>query len=134
MKELIDFLKTNPVGCLATVKGDRPNARPFQFMMEDGGKLYFCTSNKKEVYRELEANPNACFSGVAADTTYVRIWGKAEFVKDAAVKEKVIDSSDLVKSIYKSASNPDFEVFYFGNGSAFLGDLKGGPPKEYTFR
>lgn len=134
MKELIDFLKVNPVGCLATVKEDgRPSARPFQFMMEEGGKLYFCTSNKKEVYRQLNANPTACFSGFSPDTTYVRIWGKAEFVKDAAVKEKVIDSSDLVKSIYKSASNPDFEVFFLADGVAFLGDLKGNPPKEYGF-
>ena len=54
-------------------------------------------------------------------------------MKDIAVKEKVIGSSELVKSIYKSASNPDFEVFFFENGSAFLGDLKGGSPKEYTF-
>ena len=134
MKELIDFLKANPVGCLATIKeGGKPNARPFQFMMEDGGKLYFCTSNKKEVYRELEANPNVCFSGAAADTTYVRIWGKAAFVKDIAAKEKVIGSSDLVKSIYKSASNPDFEVFFLEKGTAFWGDLKGSVPKEYTF-
>jgi len=132
MKELIDFLKTNPVGCLATVRGDRPNARPFQFMMEDGGKLYFCTSNKKEVYRELDANPTVCFTGFAADTTYVRIWAEAVFVKEPAVREKVIDSSDLVKSIYKSASNPDFEVFFLGKGTAFLGDLKGGSPKEYA--
>ncbi|HVN95269.1 MAG TPA: pyridoxamine 5'-phosphate oxidase family protein [Syntrophorhabdaceae bacterium] len=131
MKELVDFLKANPLGCLATTKGDKPNARPFQFMLEDGGKLCFCTSNKKNVFAELKANPNACFSCSGPQTQYARIWGSVKFVTDAETKNKVIESNQLVRSIYRSADNPDFEVFYFTNGRAFLGDLLGHPSMEY---
>jgi uncharacterized pyridoxamine 5'-phosphate oxidase family protein len=133
MKDLVEFLKANPLGCLATVTGDgAPNGRPFQFMMEEEGRLYFCTSNKKEVFRELKANPRLCFSAAGPDTGYLRIWGEARFVDGIEAKQKVIDASPLVKSIYGSGANPDFEVFYVGKGSAFLGDLKGTPAKTLT--
>ena len=50
MKEVVQFLKDNTVQYFATVGLDgRPKARPFQFMLENEGKLYFCTSNEKEV-------------------------------------------------------------------------------------
>ena len=133
MKEVFDFLKVNPLGCLATVKGDLPNGRPFQFMTEDEGRLYFCTSNRKEVYKELAANPHVCFTVTGPDTVYLRIWAAARFVPDEASKAKVMDASELVKSIYQSPSNPEFEVFFLEKGKAFLGDLKGNPAKEYTF-
>ncbi len=134
MKELIDFLNASPLGCLATVKEDgMPNGRPFQFMTEDGGKLYFCTSNTKEVFREIKANPNVCFSVSGPDTSYARIWARAVFTQDPGAKTRAMESSELVKSIYRSPSNPEFEVFYLENGTAFLGDLKGTPPKEFTF-
>lgn len=133
MKEVIDFLNASPLGCLATVKGDgAPNARPFQFMREEEGRLYFCTSNKKEVFRELKANPDVCFSACGPDTSYVRIWAKVRFVEALDARAGVIESNALVKSIYGSASNPDFEVFFLEKGTAFLGDLKGNPSKEFA--
>lgn len=134
MKEVIDFLNRSPLGCLATIKeGKTPNNRPFQFMVAEGGRVYFCTSNKKEVFRELRADPHACFSACGPETVYARIWGSVRFVEEMEAKTRVIESSELVKSIYKSAANPDFEVFYFDHGTAFLGDLKGTPSKEFTF-
>lgn len=48
------------------------------------------------------------------------------------IKKKVINSSELVKGIYKTEENPIFEVFYIGNGKAILADFSGNPPKEYN--
>lgn len=133
MKELIDFLKGSPLGALATVRADNtPNARPFQFILEKDGRLWFCTSNKKDVFRELSANPRVCFSVTGPDTTYARIWADVRFVGDVAAKAAVLEAGDLVRSIYQSPSNPDFEVFYLEKGTASLCDLKGSPAKEFT--
>lgn len=48
MNEVIRFLNENLVQCFATVGLDgKPKVRPFQYMHEHEGKLYFCTSNQK---------------------------------------------------------------------------------------
>jgi len=58
MKKIVKFLRENPVQYLATTGLDgKPKVRPFQFMLENEGKLYFCTSNKKKVYEELKKKP-----------------------------------------------------------------------------
>lgn len=58
MNEVVKFLQENPVQYFATVgKDNKAKVRPFQFMIEDGGKLWFCTNNEKDVYAEMQANP-----------------------------------------------------------------------------
>ena len=47
-----DFLIESQVQYLATIGlDDKPKVRPFQFMLEEGGRLYFCTSNQKPVFK-----------------------------------------------------------------------------------
>ena len=58
MNEVIKFLNDNPVQYFSTVGLDgRPKVRPFQFMLEKEGKLYFCTNNEKDVYSQIQNNP-----------------------------------------------------------------------------
>lgn len=47
MKDLIDFLTTNPVCFFATVEDGHPRVRPFGFKFFEEGRFYFTTSNKK---------------------------------------------------------------------------------------
>ena len=54
----MEFLKTHKDVALATVEGDRPKIRVFQIMLQEGATLYFATSAKKEVYRQLQQNQN----------------------------------------------------------------------------
>lgn len=132
MNEVVKFLKENPVQYFETVGRDnKAKVRPFQFIMEDGVKLWFCTSNQKNVYDEIKANP---YVEVCVSTTkfeWIRLSGKAVFKNDIDVKEKVITASPLVKNIYKNASNPKFEVFYLDEAKAIIADFSGNPPKEY---
>ena len=133
MNEVIKFLKENPVQYFATVgKDNKAKVRPFQFMIEDGGKLWFCTNNEKDVYAEMQANPyiEVCVSTPKFE--WMRLNGKAVFKNDIVVKEKVIAASPLVKSLYESASNPIFEVFYLDEAKATIADFSGNPAKEYS--
>jgi uncharacterized pyridoxamine 5'-phosphate oxidase family protein len=57
MKEVVDFLNANRVGCLGSVEDGRPRVRPFQFQFEADGKLCFCTASDKPVSAQLKANP-----------------------------------------------------------------------------
>lgn len=58
MKKVVEFLQANPVQYLATVGRDgKAKCRPFMFLFEQDGKLWFCTNNTKEVYKDMQANP-----------------------------------------------------------------------------
>lgn len=132
MEKLIKYLQANPVQHLATVGLDgKAKCRPFQFMIEKDGKLWFCTSNQKDVYRELQANSSLEISVTAPDFSWCRISGEAKFENNMEIKEFVIANSPLVASIYKMADNPVFEVFYVTNGSAIIADFSGNPPQEF---
>ena len=55
MKKVVAFLNENPVQYLATVGRDgKAKCRPFMFAGELDGKLWFCTNNTKEVYRDMQ--------------------------------------------------------------------------------
>ena len=133
MNEVIKFLKENPVQYFATVgKYNKAKVRPFQFMIEAGGKLWFCTNNEKDVYAQMQANPYVEVCVSTPKFEWIRLNGKAVFKNDMDVKEKVIEASPLVKSLYQSATNPIFEVFYLDEAKATIADFSGNPPTEYS--
>ena len=48
IEKAVKFLRENPVQYLATVGTDgKAKCRPFMFLLEKEGKLFFCTNNKK---------------------------------------------------------------------------------------
>ncbi|ELC8442475.1 pyridoxamine 5'-phosphate oxidase family protein [Clostridium perfringens] len=133
MNEVVKFLKENPVQYFATVGLDgKAKVRPFQFIIEEKGKLYFSTSNQKTVFSEIEKNPYVEICSASPNFAWLRLNGKVVFSKDLEIKEKVLNASELVKSIYKEASNPIFEVFYLEDAKAVIADFSGNPPKEYN--
>jgi len=133
MKEVIKFLQENSAGFLATVSGGKPKVRPFQFMLEEGGKLFFCTANTKDVFKQLKANPYVEFSSMTPSFAWIRLSGEVKFTGDKGVKEQILAANPLVKSIYQSADNPVFEIFYLDHGVAILADFSGQAARTITF-
>lgn len=132
MKEVRDFLDRS-IQYFTTVGLDnKPKVRPFMFMIEREGKMYFCTSNKKDVFRELERNPwvELCSSG--ENNSWMRLAARVCFVDDLEIKKAVQERSELVKSIYKRPDNPDFEIFYLDEAKAVISDFSGEPPRVYN--
>lgn len=133
MNEVVNFLSENPVLYLATIGRDsKPKVRPFQFMLEKEGKLFFCTSNQKEVYKEIKLNPYVEFSTTNQNNVWIRISGRIKFSNDLEVKTTIIEHNPLVKSIYKTPDNPIFEIFYLDDAKAVIADFSGQPPKQYN--
>lgn len=132
MKEVVEFLQENPVQYLATVGRDgKAKCRPFMFCFQKEGKLWFCTNNTKDVYKDMQANPEIEVS--VSDSTYalIRLNGKAVFENNMEVKEACM-SNPIVKGQYKTADNPIFEVFYLENAEATIADFSGNPPKKFN--
>ena len=129
MNEVVTFLQENPVQYLATVGRDgKAKCRPFMFAGEKDGKLWFCTNNQKDVYKDMQANPNIELSVSSPAYAWIRLSGEAVFENNMAAKEMCIQNP-IVKGQYAEASNPIFEVFYLKNAHAVIADFSGNPPK-----
>lgn len=133
MKEVVDFLTKSHIQYFATIGTDgKPKVRPFQFMFEEGGKLYFCTSNQKEVFKEVQKQPHIELCASGENFSWLRLSGKVVFSDDLTLKAKVLEASPLVKSIYYSPDNPAFEVFYLADAVATIADFSGNPPRIFN--
>lgn len=133
MNEVIKFLQENPVQYLATVGRDgKAKCRPFMFVCEFGGKLWFSTNINKDVYKDMQANPNVEFCVSSPKFAWLRLSGKAVFENNMEVKELCMQNP-IIKSQYQTADNPIFTVFHLENAHAVIADFTGNPPKEFDF-
>lgn len=106
-------LRENPNGVLATQDGATVKTRVFQYLFSSENKVYFCTSNQKPVYAQIQASPYVSFCTYPANYSPVTsVNGKAVFVDDLALKTRALDENPGIKGIYETPSNPYFELFY----------------------
>lgn len=128
MQKVVEFLQKNPVQYLATVGRDgKAKCRPFMFCFEQDGKLWFCTNNTKDVYKDMLANPEVEVSVSSPEYAWIRLHGKAVFEDNKSVKEGCMNNP-IVKGQYQTADNPIFEVFYLENPHGLIADFSGNPP------
>ncbi|RGY97963.1 pyridoxamine 5'-phosphate oxidase family protein [Clostridium sp. AM58-1XD] len=131
MKRAVEFLQANPVQYLATVGRDgKAKCRPFMFCFEMYGKMWFCTNNQKEVYKDMQQNPEIEISVSDSSYAWIRLHGKAVFEDNMEVKEACM-SNPIVKGQYGRADNPVFEVFYLERPHGLIADFSGNPPYEF---
>ncbi len=131
MNKVITFLQENPVQYLATIGRDgKAKCRPFMFAGELDGKLWFCTNNQKDVYKDMQEYPEIEISVSSPSYAWIRLHGKAVFENNMEAKEMCI-KNPIVKSQYQTADNPIFEVFYLENPHGVIADFSGNPPYEF---
>jgi uncharacterized pyridoxamine 5'-phosphate oxidase family protein len=70
-------------------------------MKQEGTTLFFATSERKEVYRQLRQNPRAEFL-VMHDRVSVRCSGRADFDVDDADKRWIYDHNEVLRRLYPS--------------------------------
>ncbi len=131
MNRVVTFLQENPVQYLATVGRDgKAKCRPFMFALEKDGKLWFCTNNQKEVYKDMQENPYVEISVSSPEYAWIRLSGKVVFENNMEVKQGCMENP-IVKSQYDTADNPIFEVFYLEDAHGVIADFSGEPPYEF---
>lgn len=133
MNDVKEFLEKNPVEYLATIGLDgEAKVRPIMYYFEENGKYYFCTNNEKPMYKELQANPKFELTAADAEFNWLRISGEVEWIDDIELKQKIIDSNEIVKGLYGSGDNPIFAAFTIKKGAkAIINDFSPEPAKEY---
>ena len=113
MEEIVKFLKEAETYYLATVKGDQPRVRPSGTAHIFKGKLYIQTGKKKDVSKQLHANPKAelcAFKG----GEWIRVAGDR-----IEARQSMLDAYPGLKKMY-AADDGNTEVFYFKNGVATI--------------
>jgi uncharacterized pyridoxamine 5'-phosphate oxidase family protein len=134
MQLIVDFLKRSQTQSLATIGMDgKPKVRPFQFKLEDGGKLYFSTTNDKQVYKEITQRPYVELCACGENWSWLRLSGRVVFSQDRSIKSRIIEEAvPLIKAVYRTPDNPLWALFYLDEATATIADLSGNPPQ--TFR
>lgn len=101
IEQALEFLNTHIEGVLATVDGDHPCLRAFQIMKQEGTVLFFATSERKEVYHQLQKNPRVEFL-VMHDRVSVRCSGRADFDVADSDKRWIYDHNEVLRRLYPS--------------------------------
>ena len=94
------FLDEAKVFYLSTIDGDRPRCRPLGLHSLRDGKEYFGVGQFKEVYKQLEKNPN-CELVALVKGEWIRINGKAVFEKDFVLAEQILEENKHLKEMYE---------------------------------
>ena len=118
MEEIVKFLKEAETYYLATVEGDQPRVRPSGTAHTSKGKLYIQTGKKKDVSRQLHANPKAelcAFKG----GEWIRVAGELAEDDRIEARQSMLDAYPGLKKMY-AADDGNTEVFYFKNGVATI--------------
>jgi uncharacterized pyridoxamine 5'-phosphate oxidase family protein len=131
MQKTLKFLRDAKTFYVATVDGDRPRLRPFGAIAEYNNRLYICTNNKKECYKQILANPRIEISATI-DRSWIRLTGivKRDASKDA--REAVLNAVPSLQKMYK-ADDGFFEVLYFESGESTFFAGPGAPEKETLY-
>ena len=130
MKEVLQFLNDCKIFYIATNSPDGPKVRPFGFVMEDGGKLYFSTNSTKDIFKQLSADPRFEISATLPDgMTWIRLKGKAVFDKGKAIREKALADGSVLLQIYQTPDNPILELFYADKAEATIYSFTEEPKK-----
>ena len=130
MKEVFDFLKNCGVFYIATIDGDKPRVRPFGAINIFEDKLYLQTGKSKDVYKQIEINPNVEISGMY-NGKWIRL--EARLVNDErrVAKKSMLDNNPELSGMY-SEDDPNTLVLYLENVKAKILSFTE-PPVEIEF-
>lgn len=135
IQDIADYLDKVGLQFMATIGLDgKPKVRPMQYMVLHDDKLWFCTNSQKQLYAELQANPEIELCGARLhddemQTPWIRLSARVVFEDSPEVRHQVMQKSIIVRTLYQDyQDNPIFRLFYLTDvhGSVNnLGHVKG---------
>ena len=118
MKEVQEFLKECGIYYLATVEGDQARVRPFGTAEIFEDHLYIQTGKKKDVFKQIENNPNVEICGFK-DGKWIRVSGKLVLDDRVEAKKDMLDKNPDLRNMYDE-NDDNTEVLYFESGVATI--------------
>ena len=116
LEQALELLPVYTSGYFATVDGDQPVLRGWQYQGYEKGKFLFATANNKDVYKQMQKNRNVAFACGVGDVQF-RISGVLTEVNDPAEKKRLFDKlSPSVKQMYQTWDNSILVIFTVSGG------------------
>jgi uncharacterized pyridoxamine 5'-phosphate oxidase family protein len=118
MEEAQEFLKSAGVYYLATIDGDKPRVRPFGTCEIFENKLYIQTGKSKDVYKQIEKNPNVELCAFK-DGKWIRVSGKLVADDRREAKKDMLDKNPELRGMYNEDDDNTI-VLYLENAKAVI--------------
>lgn len=126
MNRAIEFLNACKTFHVATVEGDQPRVRPFGAVAEYKGRVYICTNNTKNVFKQLQANNKAEICGVAPDGKWIRISARLVADPGREAKAEMLRVNPMLNRMY-NLDDGIFEVLYLEDATAVISSFVESP-------
>ena len=125
MQEVCEFLKKCGTYYLATEDGGQPRVRPFGTVNLFDGKLYIQTGKKKNVAKQIAANPKVELCGMSGNE-WLSV--SAPLVEDARIEaqKSMLDAYKDLKKMYQ-AGDGNTVVFYLKDATAVFSSFSAAP-------
>lgn len=132
VQKVRDYLHECGTFYIATVDGDQPRVRPFGVAEVYNGKLYIQTGKKKNVFKQMMANPKFEITAIKpSGSEWIRISGKLVNDDSRDAKAYVLEQNPSLEGMY-SANDDNTAVLYITDGVATLCSFTE-PAKEIKF-
>lgn len=118
MKEVQEFLKECGVYYLATIEGNQPRVRPFGTAEIFDNHLYIQTGKKKDVYKQIEINPNVEICAFK-DGKWIRVSGKLVLDDRIEAKKDMLNKNPSLRGMYDE-NDDNTAVLYFESARAII--------------
>lgn len=125
VEKVCSFLDACGTYYLATADGNQPRVRPFGTTLVWEGKLYIQTGRRKDVSKQLAANPKAEICAFK-DGKWLRVSG--ELVNDDSREAMVamLDKMPSLKAMY-SPDDGNMQMLYFKDATAVFSSFTEAP-------
>lgn len=116
MKRTYQFLKDAGTFYLATIDEGQPRVRPFGAVCIYNNRLYICTNNKKDCFKQMLKNDKIEISAMYKGD-WIRLTGTVVADGDSKAREAMLEANPSLRKFY---SNEDglFEVLFLTNAKA----------------
>lgn len=125
MQRVYDFIKGAGVYYLATMDGDQPRVRPFGTIDIFNGKLGIQTGKKKDVYKQITANPKVEISAMK-DGQWIRVAGELYADESIEAADHMLNDYPDLRAMY-TPGDGNCVVLYFKSGIATISSFTAAP-------
>ena len=130
MEEVLKFLKECGVYYLATIDDGKPRVRPFGTAEIFENHLYIQTGNKKDVFKQIEKNPNVEICAFK-DGKWLRLRGILKQDDRYEARKDMLDKNPYLRGMYDE-NDGNTEVLYFESAEAIFSEF-GKEPRVVRF-
>jgi uncharacterized pyridoxamine 5'-phosphate oxidase family protein len=132
--QMMDFMKTNPACCVATVEGNKPHVRILALYRVDDDGLILQSDKRKHLHKQLVNDPEVeiCFFDIK-NFVEVRVSGHVEIVEDLALKKEMIEARPFEKPVVEKMGYDVVAVYRLRHGKAtYWSPTEGLEPTTYV--